>query len=129
MKLEMKSITTDTINTKSCKLLSHSDTLEETIASISKKHTHTKMILSYWIKFNYKLLNITRHLHILKKGLNVWELKFKPFFLKIVKDSIQYKPWSDLANIITLTRFWNFILHQFLFFVINVLNYLKLVYL
>lgn len=44
MKLEMKSITTDTINTKSCKILSHSDTLEETIASISKKNTHTKNI-------------------------------------------------------------------------------------
>lgn len=43
MKLEMKSITTDTINTKSCKILSHSDTLEETIASISKK-THTQKI-------------------------------------------------------------------------------------
>lgn len=44
----------------------------------------------------------------------------------IVKESIQYKPWTYSANITILTRFWNFILHQFLFLVMNVLNYVKL---
>lgn len=46
--------------------------------------------------------------------------------LFVIVKSIQYKPWTDSANITILTRYWNFILHQFLFLVMNVLNYVKL---
>lgn len=84
----MKFIIIDIINIKLCKFLFYFDILEEIIVLIFKKYIYIKMILFYWIKFNYKLLNIIRYLYILKKGLNVWELKFKFFFLKIVKDFI-----------------------------------------